>query len=147
MDASAIYSHPNQVWVTEPSPQDMSLIITSSLSSNSSKAVTLWKMPRQSESEFEIESSIRGGNFGRDPLELEKVTSFNLKDPSTFVHSIKWHAVRDSVLTVDPKLLVSWSIGEASAQVFHALLHKINACYKSKSQVFKYFFPYYFNNI
>ena len=117
IDASAVYNHPSQVWVTEPSPQDMGLVITSGLSSAGTKSVTLWRMPRQSESEFEMESSVRGGHFGREPLELEKVASLNMKDPTSFVHGVKWHAIRDSVLTVDPKLLTSWSIGEAIAQV------------------------------
>lgn len=116
IDAAAIYYHPNQVWATEPSPQDMGLVITSSQAATGSKAVTLWRMPNQNEAEFESESSIRGGDFDRDPLELDKLAAFNLKDPTAFVHSIKWHAVRDSVLTLDPKMLTSWSVGDGSVQ-------------------------------
>lgn len=116
MDAAAIYNHANQVWAVEPSPQDMGLVITSSQSLSGSKSVTLYRMPRQHESEFEMETSMRGGNFNRDPLDLEKISVFQFKDSSTFAHTVKWHGIRDSVLTVDPKQLCTWSIGESAIQ-------------------------------
>eukprot|EP01041_Mallomonas_annulata_P000521 gene521-997_t len=130
MDAAAIYHHPHQIWVTEPSPQDLGLVITSSQSLNGSKAVTLYRMPKQTEQDFDIEQSVRGGNFdNREPLELEKVSAFQFKDSSTFVHTVKWHGLRDYVLTVDPKTLSTWSIGEGSLQ----LISKLNITSSSSS--------------
>jgi len=116
-DAAAVYSHPNQIWAMEPSPQDMGLVFTSGLAINGFKSVVLWRMPRQSESEIDVENGSRNTQYDREPLELEKVCSLNLKEPNSFVHSIKWHPVRDSVLTADHKHLISWSIGESNAQV------------------------------
>lgn len=47
IDVMAIYSHNDQIWVMETSPQDMDMVVTSSLSSSGVKSVRLWKMNQQ----------------------------------------------------------------------------------------------------
>ena len=47
IEATAIYSHPDQIWSIEPSPNDSDLVITSGQSSSGEKHLNLWRMPHQ----------------------------------------------------------------------------------------------------
>ena len=131
IDAAGVYRHPNQIWAIEPSPNQSDLVITSSQSAlTSQKELTLFRMPQESQANSttetnenmkendnpDYESQDQTYNSG-DLLDLETVSSFQFQDPSTFVHSVKWHSVSNQVLTLDPHNLTSWAVTEAEVKV------------------------------
>lgn len=114
LEATAVFSHPDQIWTMEPSPQDPSLVITSRQSSSGSKAVTLWRMPRQSMQDLEDTSA---SAFVDDKLELEEVVSLTQSTgKQTFAHSIRWHANKDNILLGDGDIVSLYALKDGSAQ-------------------------------
>lgn len=109
------YSHPGQVWVTEPSSNDASLFITSAQYLSGTKGVQLLKMTSLPDSDMDIAN--RKLAYKEEKAPLETMASFNFRDSSTFVNAIKWHSTKDIVLTSDPKHLSSWAITESDVQV------------------------------
>jgi hypothetical protein len=133
IDAVGVYRHPNEIWAVEPSPSRSDLVITSSQSAlTAQKDLTLYRMPNEahantiseaSENNENIEENVEH-NVDNDQnynsgelLDLETVSTFNFQDPSTFVHSVKWHSVSNQVLTLDPKNLTSWAVTESEVKV------------------------------
>mmetsp|Transcript_24846 Transcript_24846/g.42058 ORF Transcript_24846/g.42058 Transcript_24846/m.42058 type:complete len:415 (-) Transcript_24846:93-1337(-) len=131
LDAAGVYRHPNQIWAIEPSPSQSELVITSSQSTlTGGKELMLYRMPREArnhsdDTENNIDNDVISDpdresqdiNYSSgDLLDLETVSSFNYDDPSTFVHSVKWHPVNNQVLALDPCNLTSWAVTESDVK-------------------------------
>lgn len=129
IDAVGVYRHPDQIWAMEPSPSNSDLVITSSQSAQSSKKnLTLYRMineanvssePNENRNDNEIlDSGSHEQNYSSgDLMDLETVSSFQFEDPSTLVHSVKWHSSNNQVLSLDPTCLSSWAVTEAEVKV------------------------------
>ena len=115
-----MYSHPNEVWALESSPNDSSLVITSgngmhNPNNDLKSSVNLYKMPNQ------VEEIITEGREGRDAfagnkLQLEHQSSLELWDNSSFVHSIRWNK-EDSVITCDSNYVCLYSSRDSETKV------------------------------
>ena len=117
IEATAIYSHPDQIWSIEPSPNDTDLVITSSQSSRGEKSLILWRMPNQGADDLEESSAPVG-----DKLNLIKESTFAISDRTTLVQNIKWHHTQNKILTADSDAISLWSVGDSSAKVFVTIL-------------------------
>jgi hypothetical protein len=116
MDATAVFSHPNQIWALEPSPRDMSLVLTSSRQSDGTNPVVLYKLPGQ-DIAFTNTDDDGGRAYEKDIQPPEELAQLTFGDAATFVNSFAWHTARDSVLTLDPASLTMWNIREGSVEV------------------------------
>ena len=94
------FSHPDQIWALEASPKDASLVVTSRQAQNSSKSLTMWKMPKQDAEDYEEDVRL---SFNSERLELSEVATFNHSQKPSSVKDIKWHSSGNSLLTVDNK--------------------------------------------
>ena len=115
LDAVALYSHPDQIWALESSPQDPSLVVTSHQASSSGNAgITLWRMPGQGLSETQSAGS--PGPSGGDKLDLVQVSALGaVQEKESYAHSIKWHASQDSLLVAEDNAVCLYSVGQAGA--------------------------------
>lgn len=107
VDSSGIYPHPDQVWAVESSPKDTQLVITSRLAHDCSKAITLWRMQNQTPEDIESDA-ITG--YSNDQQELTEVTTFNQNQKASTISCVKWHKIKDKLLTVDANILTQWDI-------------------------------------
>lgn len=120
LEVCNVYAHPDQVCAIEASPKDASLVITSRQAQNCSKGITLWKMPHQSLDDIDADV---GANYANDQLELTEIASFNQTSKPSTVRSIRWHyRDDDTLLTVDNKILSTWTIGSGKISQANALL-------------------------
>lgn len=71
-------------------------------------------MPNQDPSDYQEDIRV---SFNSEQLELTEVASFNHSQKATYVRDIKWHSSGKSLLTVDNKMLSTWSIGEGKISV------------------------------
>ena len=118
LEVACSFSHPDQIWALEASPKDASLVVTSRQSQNSSKSLTMWKMPKQDVEDYEEDVRL---SFNSDRLDLSEVATFNHSQKASTVKDIKWHSNGGSLLTVDNNLLSTWTIGEGKVTVsFHS---------------------------
>lgn len=125
-DTSALYSHPDQVWAVETSPKDPSLVVTSRQSHSGSKAVTLWRMPKQSKEDIEDDL---GANYTNIPVDLEEITSFNQSQKPAFVRSLKWHNSEDLLLGVDNKIMTVWEMESGKVWIVKLVVCSILICF------------------
>jgi hypothetical protein len=134
LETTHIYSHPDQIMAVESSPNLPYLCVTSHQNNHGNHGLTLWKLPKQVESDFgdgpvdEVAAASSQpyhiSPYTSDALDLEEVTVFNQSQKIYFVHKICWnHKKDDSVLTADNKILTSWTIRESSVQVALNLIH------------------------
>jgi hypothetical protein len=114
VEVTCSFSHPDQIWAVEASPKDSSLVVTSRQSQNHAKSLTMWKMPKQSPEDYEEDVRV---SFNSERLELTEVATFNNSQKATTVKDVKWHSSGSSLLTVDNKVLTTWSIGESKISV------------------------------
>jgi len=120
-DIACSFSHPDQIWGVEASPKDASMVVTSRQSAQSaSKCLTLWKMPKQSDEDMEAAATPSAG-FHREQYDLEEVTSFNHSEKASCVRDVKWHNSENSLLTVDNRMLSTWSIGDGKISLQNGL--------------------------
>lgn len=112
-EAVAVYSHPDQIWAVETSPQDPSLVVTSRQSQSCSKMLTLWKMDRQTEEDL-MDS---GAMYPGEHLELQELSSFNSSQKVSFVDTVKWHRTSNELLTFDGRILSTWKVAEDKVSV------------------------------
>jgi hypothetical protein len=111
IEATAIYSHPDQIWSIEPSPEEPDLAITSGQSSSGEKALTLWRMPHQSADDLlDTPAPIE------DKLELSKECSFSIENTS-LIQNIKWHPNQNKILTTNSDAINLWSLDGSTAKV------------------------------
>lgn len=111
-DVTAVYSHPDQIWALEASPKDSSMVVTSRQAQNCSKALTLWKMEKQSVDDMD-EDEAGTSSYNHDQLELSEIASFNQSLKPATVRCMRWHNRDDTLLSVDNKLLSVWKFGDA----------------------------------
>lgn len=113
LDASGLYSHPDQIWTLDSSPLDPNLVVTSHqsrLQSTSSSAVTLWRMPSSGEASS-------GGYKGVDKLDLIEVSSITEPaEKETYAHAIKWHPENDSLLIAEADKVSLFAISDSSVK-------------------------------
>lgn len=97
IEAAVVYNHPDQIWSMEPSPSELDRVLTSHQSSSGKTAVSLWRMPHQTEEDLESGVTIE------DKLELnQEATLVNTDHPSSVVQSLKWHPTKaNQVLAAD----------------------------------------------
>lgn len=114
VEVTCSFAHPDQVWAVEASPKDASLVVTSRQSQNHAKCLTMWRMPKQSPEDFEEDVRV---SFNSERLELAEVATFNHSQKPSTVRDVKWHSSGSSLLTVDNKVLTTWSIGEGKITV------------------------------
>jgi WD40 repeat protein len=113
----AQYSHPDQIWGMESSPQDPSLVVSSRQTLDGRKSLTLWKMDRQEQIDLE---EIYAGPTGM--LELEEKVSFGHHTVGVAVEQMVWHGTQQNLLlSVNDKLLTLWNIQTSTVEV--SLLH------------------------
>lgn len=120
-EAVSIYSHPDQIWCLESSPTDPSLIISSRQSANEHKALTLWKMPYQEQSDLDEDNH----SYSHDVLELSDLSTFNESDSRIFVNCLRWHPRENKIATVDNQTLITWDIKDNQV-VVRCLSHVSN---------------------
>ena len=120
IDCPMVYSHPEQIWSIEPSPQDPSLVITSWQDATGVMGTTLWRMQHQTLDDID---SAESGQYLGDRLDLDKIGDFTSShDASTVNYSaaptnVKWHPTQDVVLISDEHELAVWSIDSNSVKV------------------------------
>ena len=112
IEATAIYSHPDQIWSIEPSPNDSDLVITSGQSSSGEKHLNLWRMPHQNADDL-LESTAPI----EDKLNLSCETTFPILEKDTLIQNIKWHPNQNKIMTTNSDSIALWSVGESSAKV------------------------------
>lgn len=98
-----------------PSPNDTSLILTSSREGNGTNPVALFRMPGEGSGDAVTNDESR--NYDNDAIPLEEVAQLGFQDQSTFVNSFAWHSTRDTVLSLDPASLTMWNIREGGMEV------------------------------
>ena len=110
IEAAAVYNHPDQIWTMEPSPNELDLVLTSHQTSGGNKAVSLWRMPHQTEED------LQSGTILEDKLELEQEATWSAADDrSTIIHSLKWHPTKpNNVLTADASSVRVLTLTESS---------------------------------
>lgn len=113
-DVSCVFSHPDQIWALDASPKDAGLVVTSRQSQNCSKALTLWKMAKQTANDFEYDNT---SSYNNDRTELTEIASFNQNQKIYTVKDIKWHSAGTEILTVDSKILSLWSVADGKISV------------------------------
>jgi WD40 repeat protein len=121
IDLVALYSHPDQVWVVEPSHQDHKLIATSAQSKAGARSVGLWKLDGHETSLDDYDGS------DLSPQELTDAGTLNAKG-SGFVHSVKWHAYKNNVMTSDGSVVNIWSVGETPKVIGSLVVDTKAAC-------------------
>lgn len=112
-DAVAVYSHPDQIWAMEASPRDPALVVTSRQNQQCSKALTLWRMDKQSEEDILNSSS----QYANEHLEVQEIASFGQSQKISFVDTIRWHHTEEQLLTFDGRILSTWSISNDKVTV------------------------------
>lgn len=120
-----MYTHNDEIWALEASPDDPSLIATGGVAKNGDKNVAIWKMPHQSADNIQ-DSESENALYGGDKYDLELVNQLQMWDPSAFVHNIKWRPAASSsstpILTADPYNVCVWSIDNSQVCCMYYLL-------------------------
>jgi WD40 repeat protein len=116
IEVAAVYNHPDQVWALEPSPNALDLVLTSHESPGGDAAVSLWRMPHQTE------ESVQAGTVVEDKLELQQVATWvppahtsQSSSSSSPVQSLRWHPTKTTaVLATDTGSVHLLTLAEAS---------------------------------
>lgn len=118
LEPVALYSHPDQIWALESSPQDAGLLVTShqGLLPSGRSGVTLWRMPGQGVG-GEGDGAGAGVGGGGDKVDLVPLTTLGTpqQDKETYAHNIKWHLSQDSILVAEDDAVSLYSLGAAGA--------------------------------
>jgi hypothetical protein len=118
-DVSCSFAHPDQIWAIEASPKDSALVVTSRQSLGA-RSLTLWRMPQQ-DAESLAADPAGGDSFHNEQLELTEIASFCHTQKAVSVRDIKWSSTEDTLLTINNKMLSTWTIGEGSISVSSAV--------------------------
>ncbi|KAJ1432272.1 hypothetical protein B484DRAFT_447906 [Ochromonadaceae sp. CCMP2298] len=118
-DVSCSFAHPDQIWAIEASPKDSALVVTSRQSLGA-RSLTLWRMPQQ-DAESLAADPAGGDSFHNEQLELTEIASFCHTQKAVSVRDIKWSSTEDTLLTIDNKMLSTWTIGEGSISLDNGL--------------------------
>ena len=116
IEVAAVYNHPDQVWALEPSPNTLDLVLTSHESPGGDAAVSLWRMPHQTE------ESVQAGTVVEDKLELQQLATWlphtqqqPTPPPLPPVQSLRWHPTKTTaVLAAGTGTVQLLALAEAS---------------------------------
>ena len=113
IDSMAVFSHPDQIWNMESSPQDPSLLLTCRQPKDGRFSVSLWKMSNQSKED--ISSGASSVGFNGDASPLEELHSFSGIENSQYQFS--WSKTRDNILFTSSSSMANWTVTESNTKV------------------------------
>lgn len=117
---TSIYSHPNEMWALETSPNNSDLIITSAngLYNHDNKSKTLlnlFRMPNQTHDIIHNNKEQRDSVYAGNKLELDHITSLDCAS-NYIVNNIKWNTY-NNIITSDSQYLSIFNITNDNVKV------------------------------
>jgi hypothetical protein len=114
IDSPMAYAHPDQIWSTDSSFKDPSLVVTSWQNSSGVTGATVWKMPHQSPEEI---NSAEPGQYLGDRLTMDSVGDLTDKSTQNIPNNVKWHPTKELILMSNAERIAAWSVGPDRVEV------------------------------